>query len=197
MGEMKFNSRLSLKQFQGIFFFILGGVLIYSVYYLPETYRGWLFFFSILFIIHGVTIFLEGIKQRYKISKAANIGEYDSNEEKRVAEYLIKKKIKFYVHPVLKVTKKWFIFDVPFKKIKLHPDFFLPEYNIYVEYWGLIEKEEYKKNSYDFKKKLYKENDIDVIDIYPKNLDNLDWDFTQKFMSLIRTREGNNTFGKK
>ncbi|MCK9595861.1 hypothetical protein M0R19_01610 [Candidatus Pacearchaeota archaeon] len=194
---MRFNSRLSLKQFQGIFFFMLGGILIYSVYYLPETYRNWLFFFSISFISYGITICLEGIKQRHKISKATNMGEYDSNEEKKVAEYFTKKKIKFYVHPVLKVTKRWFIFDVPFKKVKLHPDFFLPEYNIYVEYWGLIEKEEYKKNNYDFKKRLYKENDLDVIDIYPKNLNNLDWDFTQKFMSLIRTKEGNNTFGKK
>lgn len=192
---MKFNSKTSLKQFQGVFFLILSIALLISFYKYPETYKSWLFFFSIIFLVHGITLFFEGTKQRYKISKSPNTGEYDSDEERKVAEYFIKKKIKFYVHPVIKFPKRWFIFDIPFKKIKLHPDFFLPEYGIYVEYWGLIEKKDYKENSYDFKKKLYKENNIEVIDIYPKNLDNLDWDFTQKFMSLIRTREGNNTFG--
>lgn len=192
---MKFNSRISLKQFRGIFSLLLGITILICYYNYPETYKNWLFLLSVIFVAGGITLFFEGVKQRYKISKAPSVGEYDSNEERKVAEYFLRKNIKFYVHPVVKITKTWFIFDIPFNKLKLHPDFFLPEYNIYVEYWGLIEKEEYKKNSYDFKKKVYKDNDIPVIDIYPKNLDNLDWDFTQKFMGLIRTREGNNSFG--
>ena len=46
------------------------------------------------------------------------------------------------------------------------------------------------------KMKHYQENSIDIISLYPKNLKNIDWDFTQKFFSLIRDKEGTNTFGK-
>ena len=191
---MKFNSKLSLKQFLGVFFFIFGIILIYFVYNRPNTYKTWLVILSVLFIIHGITSFFEGAKQRYQISKAPNTGGYDSNEEKQVAEYFMRKKIKFYVHPLVKVPQRWLVFDIPFKKLKLHPDFFLPEYGIYVEYWGLIEDKKYHEN-FKKKRKAYTENNIEFISLYPKNLKNLDWDFTQKFMDLIRTREGTNTFG--
>jgi hypothetical protein len=192
---MKFNSKLSLKQFLGIFFLILGLISIYFAYNRPESYRTWLILLSVLFVVHGITSFFEGTKQRYQISKAPSTGEYDSNEEKLVAEYFARKNIKFYVHPLVKVPKKWFIFDVPFKNISLHPDFFLPEYGIYVECWGMINDEKYREN-FKKKKKAYEENNIEFISLYPKNLKNIDWDFTQKFMDLIRTREGTNTFGR-
>ena len=103
------------------------------------------------------------------------------------------KNIKFYVHPEVKIPSKVWIFENPFKKIILRPDFFLPEYKIYVEYWGLIGDKNYDEKR-KLKRKAYLENDIDFIDIYPDNLENIDWIFTQKLLDLIRSKEGNNTY---
>jgi hypothetical protein len=74
----------------------------------------------------------------------------------------------------------------------LDGEVYLPEFEVFVEYWGLIDDENYKKNSYDFKKKLYKENCVEVIDLYPKNLqeNHLDWAFTSKLLEIFKRREG-------
>ena len=55
----------------------------------------------------------------------------------------------------------------------------------------MINDPEYKKNSYDRKKKLYKDNALDFISLYPKNMNNLDFVFTSKLLDLIKEREGN------
>ncbi len=193
---MSFNKKLSAKQFQGILYLILGVILFSVTKYYPEYRADLLLFLSLIFVIQGVTIFFEDLKKRYKIIMAPNTGKYDSEEEKQIGEYFEKRKIRFYVHPVVKIPSKFWIFDNPFKKIKLHPDFFLPEYDIYVEYWGLIKNEEYKEKSFKRKSKAYKENDINFISLYPKNLEKLDWNFTQKLLSLIRDKEGNNIWEK-
>ena len=73
----------------------------------------------------------------------------------------------------------------------MEPDFYLPEFNVFVEYWGLIDDAKYKKEKYDFKKKMYTLNDLDFISLYPKNLKNLDFVFTSKLLDLIKKREGN------
>jgi hypothetical protein len=192
---MKFKTKLSLKQFQGIFFFILGGVLIYLIYTSQESYRTLLFIFSVLFVIHGITIFFEGTKQKYKIKHIFKKNNYDSKAEEEIAEYFRRKNIIFEHHPEIKIPKTLLKFlNIPFINIKLEPDFYLPEFDVFVEYWGLIEKEDYKKNSYDPKKKLYKDNGIEVIDLYPQNLknDNLDWVFTTKILELFKQRQGIN-----
>ncbi len=49
----------------------------------------------------------------------------------------------------------------------------------------------HKKNSYDRKKKLYKDNSLDLISLYPRNINNLDFVFTSKLLDLIKEREGN------
>lgn len=191
---MSFNSKISLKQSGGIFYFLLGLIIIYSVYVFPQSYKNWLLILGVVFIVQGITDFSEGTKKRRKILTATSDGEYDSNSEREVGEYFKRKKIKFNLHPVLKFPTKIWIFDNPFKKIKLKPDFYLPEYDLYVEYWGMMDKEEYKRR-YDEKMKLYKEYDIRVISLYERNLDNLDWNFTQKLLNLFREEEGNNLWG--
>ena len=40
-------------------------------------------------------------------------------------------------------------------------------------------------------KKLYKDNGLDLISLYPKNLKNLDFAFTSKLLDIIKEREGN------
>jgi len=65
-------------------------------------------------------------------------------------------------------------------------DFYLPEYDVYVEYWGLIDADdELLRRRYvrSMKQKMasYYRNDLKFISIYPRNMDNLDWIFRTKF----------------
>ena len=114
-----------------------------------------------------MNLFEDTIK-KYKIARAYNTKNYDSPPEEQIAGYFERKNIKFYLHPVVKLQKTFWIFSPPFFKETVHPDFFLPEYNVFVEYWGMMENPEYKKK-YLFKKKLYSDNLIDFISLYPKN----------------------------
>lgn len=91
-----------------------------------------------------------------------------SEGEKEIAEFLKKRKIKFtYEKPIL-------IQDHAEEKEKLkiwYPDFYLDDFNIVIEYFGMIIKRDYiaamKK-----KQAVYHGNKIDFISIYPEDLKN-------------------------
>ena len=58
---------------------------------------------------------------------------------------------------------------------KMIPDFMAmtPKGNVYIEFWGMEGKSEYDKRR-KLKKQLYKDNGLELIEIFPKHLDNLD-----------------------
>lgn len=103
-----------------------------------------------------------------------------SNGEKIIADYFYKRSINYEYERVAK-THSW-IFG---KKIS-KPDFYLPDYNVYIEYWGLIDVDNRKKQAkyqreMRWKMAQYHKNKIKFISIYPSNLKNLDWIFKTKF----------------
>ena len=103
-----------------------------------------------------------------------------SKGEKQIADYLHLKGIR-YEYEATARTKGWIFHDKISK-----PDFYLPDYNVYVEYWGLVNAQDYKvKTEYTkimkWKMAQYHENKIKFISIYPDNLSNLDWIFKSKF----------------
>jgi len=55
------------------------------------------------------------------------------------------------------------------------PDFccLTPKGNVYIEFWGMEGQPDYDK-SMEYKKKLYEEFDLELIDVSPANLDDLD-----------------------
>ncbi len=196
---MIFKERLTTRQVHSIFFIILGIVIIYLIYNANYSdFRKIILLFTFVLIGISITNFFEDTIKKYKIVKAYNTKNYDSKAEKQIAEYFERKNIKFYLHPVIRLQKTFWGFQFPFVNFKIRPDFFLPEYNVFVEYWGKIDDPKYKKRQFDFKKKLYFNNDIDFISLYPKNLyhDNLDWNFTQKLLELFKRREGINRHWK-
>ncbi len=103
-----------------------------------------------------------------------------SKGEQFIADYLKKKKIKFIYEKKLKVGKE-----------TLKPDFYLPEFDVYVEYWGRWDTDfEYRKECHH-KKKLYEEYEIKLVEIYPDNLvslSQLDWKFTERLLDLLKQR---------
>ena len=69
------------------------------------------------------------------------------------------------------------------------PDFYLPEYDVYVEYWGLVNADDYFRRtkyvkSMRWKMAQYHSKKIKFISLYPWNLSNLDWVFRKKFAKI-------------
>ncbi len=58
---------------------------------------------------------------------------------------------------------------------KMVPDFMAitPKGNVYIEFWGMEGKTEYDVRRKE-KKQLYKDNGLELVEIFPKHLDNLD-----------------------
>ncbi|MBW2995780.1 hypothetical protein KY332_00610 [Candidatus Woesearchaeota archaeon] len=131
----------------------------------------------------------ECIRKR-KIVNRFEKNYYDSEGEKKIAAYFKRKNVAFKHHPTVKVDVVKYGLTIPFKRLKIEPDFYLPEFDVYVEYWGMINNPVYKKEQYDKKKKLYGDNDLDLLSLYPKNLNNLDFTFTSKLLEIFKKREG-------
>jgi DNA helicase-4 len=69
------------------------------------------------------------------------------------------------------------------------PDFYLPDYDVYVEYWGMVNVDNnYDRNKYQramkYKMARYYDLGIKIISIYPDNMKNLDWIFRKKFKKV-------------
>ena len=85
-----------------------------------------------------------------------------SEGEKRIAEWLT-------VHAIA------YRYDAKFRIIgefQIRPDFYLPELDIYIEYWGL-NTPQYKMSMYK-KQTLYQQESKRMISVYPKDLPVLD-----------------------
>ncbi len=83
-------------------------------------------------------------------------------------------------------TNDWFIFKTKISR----PDFYLPQYNLFVEYWGLVDSPDPRtRNNYvramRWKMAQYRKNNIRFISIYPSNLNNLDYNFKRKFSEAM------------
>ena len=104
-----------------------------------------------------------------------------SKGEKIIADYLTRHDIAYY-YEAQATSNDWFIFKSNISK----PDFFLPQYNLFVEYWGLVDspdsriRDDYVR-SMRWKMAQYHKNNILFISIYPSNMYNLDYYFRRKF----------------
>lgn len=69
----------------------------------------------------------------------------------------------------------------------MYCDFYLPKYKAYIEFWGYEENSKYlnRKNK---KLKLYKENDLNLIEIDNKTINNID-DFLPR--ELLKFKSSN------
>jgi hypothetical protein len=107
-----------------------------------------------------------------------------SKAEKFIADYFVRNSIQYqYEKPA---AAHFWIFTNQISK----PDFYLPQYDVYVEYWGLLDADK-KRVSRDYertmkwKMAMYHKHKIKFISLYPSNLENLDWIFRTKFKQVI------------
>ena len=109
--------------------------------------------------------------------------EVKSIAERKIADYFVRNNINYVYEREAK--GKFLFFDYKISS----PDFYLPDYDVYVEYWGLVDSDDsltraqYVKNM-KRKMAIYHQNNIKFISIYPRNLKNLDWIFRRKFKKV-------------
>jgi hypothetical protein len=101
-----------------------------------------------------------------------------SNSERRIADY-------FFANNIDYVYEREARSSGDRHRIS-RPDFFLPRYGVYVEYWGLLNVGDSSlrtryEGSMKWKMAQYQKNNIRFISIYPKDLDNLDRTFRARF----------------
>jgi hypothetical protein len=101
-----------------------------------------------------------------------------SYTEKTIADYFTKNNIKYEYEPVVWGGRRY--------NKTMHPDFYLPDFDVYVEYWGLVDvPDEAMRKDYVRKMKWkmaqYHNQGIKFVSIYPNNLNNFDYVFPKKF----------------
>lgn len=108
-----------------------------------------------------------------------------SKGERMIADYLTRHNIT-YQYEAEATINDWFIFRAKISR----PDFYLPQYNLYVEYWGLVDipdkgaRDNYVR-SMRWKMAQYHKNSIRFVSIYPSNLSSLDYYFRKKFRDVM------------
>ena len=145
---------------------------------------GAFFGFILFLIVLAVLLEKTASKREYGVKCVTLNGEeVKSIAERRIADYFVKNNINYVYEQEAK--RKGLFFDYKISS----PDFYLPDYDVYVEYWGLVNADDsWTRKQYvrNMKRKMaiYYKNNIKFISIYPDNMKNLDWIFRRKFKKV-------------
>jgi hypothetical protein len=147
-----------------------------------------LLFVVVLFIVILVLVWIFASslksKQEYGVQSVTLRGEIvKSTGERRIADYFEKNNIRYVYEQEARGNFLFFGYKIS------TPDFYLPDFGVYVEYWGLVNaNDNWTKTKYirNMKRKMaiYYKHNIKFISIYPRNLENLDWIFRMKFKKV-------------
>ncbi|RJR23650.1 MAG: hypothetical protein C4582_05305 [Desulfobacteraceae bacterium] len=98
-------------------------------------------------------------------------GPFKSEGERRIAYFLEANKMKYHYEPGVLVNS-------PQSKPRIwYPDFYLPEFGSYIEYYGLVGRDNYDRGI-KRKNAAYSEMGLDVIPVYP-------WTFAENWQHYI------------
>jgi hypothetical protein len=101
-----------------------------------------------------------------------------SSEEVRIDDWFHRNRDRIGEHEVER--------RVPLNRL-MYCDWFLPRWNIYVEYWGLTNEEWYRK-ARRVKERLYEQANLDLRSIEPEDMRNLDEILRYKFRDILERR---------
>ena len=110
----------------------------------------------------------------YGIQSLTENGEaVRSFSEKRIADYFRANNIRYW-------------YEQSADRSIHKPDFYLPDYDVYVEFWGLLDADDpWTRQNYERSMRrrmaIYHRKHKKLVSIYPSNLENLDWIFRTKF----------------
>jgi hypothetical protein len=118
--------------------------------------------------------------EQYGTPSRAIQGEWvRSKGEKKIADYFEESGIRYQyeIEARSRNSGHWRLFA--------KPDFYLPEYDLYVEFWGLAGTSEKYDNNIKEKAAKYHDNGIRFVSIFPENLGDLDASFKAKFRDVM------------
>ena len=119
-------------------------------------------------ITYLVRRFLSLFRKNYSKPYKTNRGEtVKSGGEKRIADYFHRYGIKYEYERQLR-----FGGFLGFNSKKFRPDFYLPDFNLYIEYCGLRGQTEYDR-TVNYKKRMYRKHSVRIVYIYPTELRDL------------------------
>jgi hypothetical protein len=132
-------------------------------------------------------------KAGYPFPRTTQNGEIvKSGGEKMIADYFYHHNIRYvYEKPAMSAASSSFSNRQQRRKIS-RPDFYLLDFDVYVEYWGMVNtdhvdtRQEYIKGM-EWKMAKYHENGIKFISVYPEDLGNLDLQFRKRFREITGT----------
>lgn len=123
--------------------------------------------------------------------KRKNVSQTDqyspTSEEMYIRNYLEGQGIKYKAEYIL---ENLFGDEKNYRKV----DFYLPTFEVYVEYFGMYNSTKATRSEYDKKAKVYIKNSIPTIFIYPHELGFLDYAFHTKMLRLLRTKKFRNNY---
>ena len=132
-------------------------------------------FTGLVYLVHWIQI---GLRPAYGTPSVTKLGEVvRSDSERRIADYFASSGIRYqYEKPAM---SRWGL-----RRIS-RPDFYLPDYGVYVEYWGLVNlPNNSARNRYEgilrWKMAQYHKNGIRFVSLYPRDLQSLDTSFRPK-----------------
>jgi len=125
-----------------------------------------------------INAFRFGRREAYGQPAVTQRGEIvRSNSERVIADYFTRSGIRYaYEQPAMSRSG--------FKRLS-RPDFYLPDYGVYVEFWGLVNlpnnatRSRYERTM-RWKMAQYHRNGIKFVSLYPSELNNLDVAFQSK-----------------
>jgi len=98
-------------------------------------------------------------------------GKFRSEGERRIADFLESNSIKYHYEPALLVTSGH-------EKLRIwYPDYYLPEFGVYIEYFGLVGRQSYDEGV-KAKETQYSKTGLAVIPVYP-------WTFAGNWQEYI------------
>jgi len=102
-------------------------------------------------------------QQNYgKVSKTLKGEMVRSRSEKQIADFLFRYNIHYEYEPTLQLGNTL-----------VKPDFYLPEQDIYVEYWGLVSKADYAARM-QWKLNLYQQFQVKLLSLHHNDLGNIE-----------------------
>ena len=134
----------------------------------PKRNNGWMLYL-IHWIKYGFWKILDKIDTKFLFrgrTVRTKKGRVRSRCERKLVDFFEDSNIRYIYEPLLVLDGK-----------KLHPDFYLQDYRIYVEFWGMVDSSLVYQRYMARKLKLYKKHNVPMISLYPRHLKDIRTNF--------------------
>lgn len=142
-----------------------------------EINSGFIIIVAIFLLLYILSQGKSGKKQGPRSVQGDN---HRSNAETRISNWFARNGIKHYYESEIISKRFW----EGGKSRYYLPDFYLPKFGIYVEYWGLAGEDTYDGRSLE-KQQYYEKRKMKLMSLYPPDLKNIEQAFRREFRNIM------------